>query len=365
MTLNRRAFLGGTVAAGSLGLLPSVSFGQGDFSLAGQTVEWIIPFGEGGGNDAWARFYATFLARHLPGNPNVIIRNVPGGGSITGTNSYAQRAPNDGLSLLGVSGSTQFPYLLGDKRVQYDYRDFSPVLVSPSGGVVFVPASFGIKDVSELGQIMNRELVFANTGPTALDLVLMLAYDIIGLNVRHVFGMSSRGETRLAFERGEATIDYQTSSSYLANVVPLVEDGSAVPLFSLGALDDDGNIVRDPTFPDLPHFLEAYEIVHGQPPAQDTALQSYIAFFSAGFPAQKMAMLHKSTPEPIVEIYRQAFADAVADPELQERKQEILGDYVQGTGVVADRLFEIATTIDPEAKAWLQGYLRDNYNVDL
>lgn len=365
MTIGRREFLGGMAAAGAIGGFPSFAGAQSNFSLAGQTVEWVIPFGEGGGNDAWARFFAIYLSRHLPGNPNVIIRNVPGGGSITGTNSYAQRAPNDGLSLLGVSGSTQFPYLLGDKRVRYDYRDFSPVLVSPTGGVVYVPASFGIKDVSELGGILDRELVYANTGPTALDLVLMLAFEIIGLNVRHVFGMSSRGDTRLAFERGEATIDYQTTSSYLANIVPLVEEGTVVPLFSLGALDADGNIVRDPTFPDLPHFLEAYEMVHGKAPEEDTALGAYIAFFSAGFPAQKMAMLHKSTPEDIVAVYRKAFADAVADPELQARKDDILGDYEQGTGEAADRLFDIATTIDPEAKTWLQGYLRERYNVDL
>ena len=61
------------------------------------------------------------------------------------------------------------------------------------------------------------------------------------------------------FERGEAKIDYQTSSSYLSGVVPLVEAGTAVPMMSWGALDEDGNIVRDPTFPDMPTFKEVGE----------------------------------------------------------------------------------------------------------
>lgn len=365
MLANRRTFIGWSAVTGSVALFPRIAAGQEAVTFEGETVEWTIPFGEGGGNDAWARFFAPFLSQYLPGNPTVLVRNVPGGGGLSGANSFAQRAQDDGLALLGVSGSNQFPYLLGDSRVRYDYRDFTPVLVSPTGGVVYIPSSFDVSDASRMVALQDRELVYANTGPTALDLVLMLAFEILGLNVRHVFGMSSRGETRIAFERGEATIDYQTSSSYLANVVPMVESGSAVPVFSLGALDSEGNLVRDPTFPDLPHFLEAYAMMHGKPPEQSAMLEAYMVFFSAGFPAQKMALLPSTASPEIVAAYRDAFAAAAADPELQKRKAEILGDYEQATGAAADRLFEIATTITPDSKAWMQDYLRTKYNVDL
>lgn len=365
MEMKRRTIMQLAAAAGMTVVLPRPGRAQNPVTFAGQTVEWTIPFGEGGGNDAWARFFAPYLAKYLPGNPTVLVRNLPGGGGLSGANSFAQRAQDDGLALLGVSGSNQFPYLLGDSRVQYDYRDFTPVLVSPTGGVVFIPASFGITSAADAASLKEKELVYANTGATALDLVLMLAFEMLDLNVRHVFGMSSRGETRMAFERGEANIDYQTSSSYLANIVPMVEAGKAVPLFSLGTLDDDGNLVRDPTFPDIPHVFEAYEMMQGHPPEEGDMLDAYMAFFSAGFPAQKMALLPKTTPAEIVTAYRDAFAAAVADPELQQRKAEILGDYKQATGAAADRLFEIATTISPEAKKWMLDYLKTEHNVQL
>jgi hypothetical protein len=68
-------------------------FGRTATGAVEVTIEWVIPFAEGGGSDVWARFMAPFLSKHLPGRPNVIIRNVPGGGSITGTNDfYAARA---------------------------------------------------------------------------------------------------------------------------------------------------------------------------------------------------------------------------------------------------------------------------------
>jgi tripartite-type tricarboxylate transporter receptor subunit TctC len=363
--INRRQFVAAgsaAAAASAFGLVGAKAQGSADF--AGQTIEWTIPFSEGGGSDVWARFFAPYLSRHLPGNPNVIVRNVPGGGSITGTNEFVARARPDGLSLIGTSGSTQFPFLLGDPRVRYDYAKLEPVLVSPTGGVVYIPATFGVEDASQLGQLADRELVYASQGATSLDLVPLLAFQVMGLNVRHVFGMTGRGDGRLAFERGEATIDYQTSSAYLTNVVPLVEAGNAVPLFSWGVLDAQGNVQRDPTFPDLPHFVEAYEMMHGSAPS-GVEFNAYLAFFGSGFAAQKPAMLPEGTPAEIIAAYRQAFADVVADPELQANKGDVLGEYEQAVGDDVEGLYRVATSIDPEARDWVRNFLTENYNVQL
>jgi tripartite-type tricarboxylate transporter receptor subunit TctC len=359
--LDRRRFLAGSAGAAALAGLPaSRALARTDFS--GQTIEWTIPFSEGGGSDVWARFLAPFLSRHLPGQPNVIIRNVPGGGSITGTNEFVARAPNDGTAIIGTSGSTQFPYLLGDPRVRYDYSVLPPVLVSPTGGVVYLPAEFGIEDASQLGELQGRELVYASQGATSLDLVPMLAFLVMGLDVRHVFGMTGRGDGRLAFERGEATIDYQTSSAYLTNVVPLVEEGIAVPMFSWGVLDAEGNVQRDPTFPDLPHFVEAYEMMHGERPS-GVEFDAYMSFFVAGFAAQKPVMLPEGTDDEIVQTYRQAFADAIADPELQENKDDVLGEYEQAVLDDVEPLYQVATTIDEDARAWVREFLQSEHGV--
>jgi tripartite-type tricarboxylate transporter receptor subunit TctC len=330
--------------------------------FTGETVEWIIPFGEGGGSDVWARFLAPYLGKHLPGQPTVVVRNQPGGGSTTGTNMFAQRARPDGLTILGTSGSTQFPYLLDDPRVQYEYADWDVVLASPTGGVAYVASDLGVSSAADLEKLQGVELKYGSQGATSLDLVPLLAFEIAGLDVQAVMGMQGRGEGRLAFERGEANIDYQTSSAYLTNVVPLVEEGKAVPLFSWGALDEEGNLVRDPAFPDLPHFAEAYEMAFGEPPS-GSAFDAWKAFFAAGFPVQKMVFLPKDTPEDIVQAYREAFEKAVADPELQAGKEAVLGAYEQATGEAAVRQAQLATTVDPEAKAWVRNWLEEEFDV--
>ncbi|MEO9337479.1 tripartite tricarboxylate transporter substrate-binding protein [Mesorhizobium sp. SB112] len=364
MRLNRRTFLAGTAVAAASSLPVAKAFAQTPVDFSGKTIEFVIPFSEGGGSDVWGRFFAPYLARHLPGSPNVIVRNVPGGGSITGTNEFVARARPDGLSLLGTSGSTQFPFLLGDRRARYDYADLIPVIVSPTGGVAYLPARFDVKDASELGKLTDQELVYASQGATSLDLVPLLAFRLLGLNVRHVFGMTGRGDGRLAFERGEATIDYQTSSAYLTNVQPLVDAGSAVPMFSWGVIDAEGNVQRDPTFPDIPHFVEAYEMMHGEAPS-GLEYDAYKAFFGSGFAAQKPAMLPKGTSPEIVAAYRQAFIDAVNDPDLQASKGEILGEYDQAVGDNVQGLYEVATTIAPEAREWVRELLTKEYNARL
>jgi tripartite-type tricarboxylate transporter receptor subunit TctC len=361
--LDRRAVLAGLGGA-SVALLAPSARAQKAVDFSGRTIEWVIPFGEGGGSDVWARFLAPFLGRHLPGRPNVIIRNVPGGGSITGTNEFFLRARPDGLSFIGTSGSTQLPFLLGDPRVRYSYVEMAPVLVSPTGGVVYLPAKFNVANAAELGKLGRQELVYASQGATSLDVVPMLAFVVLGLNVRHVFGMRGRGEGRLALERGEASIDYQTSSAYLTQVVPQVEAGNAVPMFSWGVLDAQGNVARDPTFPDLPHFVEAYEQLHGKKPS-GVEFDAYLAFFGSGFAAQKPVMLPRGTPPEIIAAYREAFRKVVADPELQARKGDVLGDYSQAVGDDIQRLYEVATTIAPEARSWVRNYLTTTHNARL
>ena len=332
-------------------------------SFEGETIEWIIPFSPGGGSDTWARFNAPFLSKYLPGEPTVVVVNEPGGGSTKGTNLFAARARPDGMTILGTSGSTQFPYLLGDPRVRYDYQDWEVVMAAPTGGVVYASPEL-VSSPEDIANLADADLVYASQGATSLDLVPLLGFDLMGLDVQHVFGFKGRGDGRLAFERGETNIDYQTSSAYLKNVEPMVEAGQAVPLFSWGALDEQGNLVRDPTFPDLPHFGEAYEMLTGEAPS-GPEFDAYLAFFTAGFPAQKMVFVPEGTDEEIVAAYQQAVTDMKADPEYQEAKEPVLGTYEQVTGEAAQTLFERGTTISPELRAQVVDMLASEYDVAL
>lgn len=339
-------------------LMPLAAHGA-DFR--GKTIDFVIPFPVAGGSDVWARFYAPYMTKYLPGNPTVVVKNVPGGGSTRGANEFAERARPDGLTLLGTSGSTQFPYLLGDTRVRYEYKDWKVVLASPTGGVVFVNANLGAKSAADIGVLRKAKLIYGSEGATSLSLVPMLSFRQLDLPVQYVFGMKSRGEARLAFERGESNIDYQTSAAYLASVMPLVKAGKAVPLFTFGVLDDAGKLARDPTFPDLPHVGEVVAGAGGK----RTGLEwdTLVAFITAGFAAQKFVVLPKGTPKNIVDAYSDAFRKMQADPEFKASKDKILGEYPQATGKAAETIYRVATEVSPASKFWVREHLTMNYNA--
>lgn len=362
MKVTRRTAIASVAALAMMATTVPLNALAQDVDFSGRTIEWVVPFPEGGGSGTTARYIQPYLNEYLPGDPTIVIRNIPGGGSINGANEFAARARSDGSQLLITSASTQFPFLLNDSRVRYDYAEWTPLAVAPTGGVVYLPSSFEVESAAELGELSDTELVYGSQGPTSLDLVPMIAFELLGLDVRYVFGMPGRTDGRLAFERGEATIDYQTSSAYLTNVVPLVEAGRAVPIFSWGIIDENGEFARDPSFPEIPHFTEAYEMMHGELP-EGVLYDVYRAVFAAGFAAQKPIVVPADTPEDVIETYRQAFAQVAKDPEFIANRGDVIGEYDIATGAAAERLYQMATSMPAESAEWLQNYLSENYNV--
>ncbi len=326
--------------------------------LKGKTINWMIPFKEGGGSGRWSRFMAPLMEKQL--GASIRIKFVPGGGSTKGANIFASRAKPDGLDLFGTSGSTQFPFLLGDKRVKYDYAKWRPILAYATGGVVYISPKLGAKNASELHK-KNPQMKYGSQGATTLDLVPLLAFEALGWNVKAVFGMKGRADGRKAFMTGEVQIDYQTSAGYMSKITPLVKEGSAIPIMTWGGVDDQGNLIRDSNFPNLPHFAEVYENVKGKKPSGEW-FEAWKAFFVAGFPAQKFMVVPIKTPEAIVQTYVAALTKVFADPEYLKNKNKKIGVYPQVTGKAAEVRFKAATSVPPSAKKWVRNWLTKKYN---
>lgn len=360
----RRAALGLMAASAFAVASPAISGGHG-IDLAGKTVEWVIPFSETGGSAKWANFYAPLLSEALPGQPTVVVKFMPGAGSTKGANWFQEQEYEDGTLIFGSSGSTQFPYLLGDPRVRYEYNDWNVVLASGTGGVAYLPPELaGKMDGFDASGLRDTDFIYGSQGATRLDLVPLLAWEMLGLNVEPVFGIKGRGDGRLMFERGEANIDYQTSSSYLKGVTPLVEAGTAVPMMSWGALDADGNIVRDPTFPDMPTFKEVCDATDGCETSGDQ-WEAWKAFFIAGFPAQKMVFLPAGASNDAIVTYTAAFEAVKARADFAEISAARLGVYPQMTGDEATGALQSATNVPQSAKDFVTGWLKDRYGVSL
>ncbi len=336
----------------------------GAVDLSGKTVEWVIPFSETGGSAKWANFFAPLLSEELPGNPTVVVKFMPGAGSTKGANWFQKQKNGDGTLLFGSSGSTQFPYLLGDPRVKYEYKDWNPVMASGTGGVAYLNTEAGAKFDGSANNLQDMTFIYGNQGATRLDLVPALAWEMLGMNVEHVLGIKGRGDGRKMFESGEATIDYQTSSGYLKGSAQLVEQGKAVAMMTWGALDTEGNIIRDPNFPDIATFKEVCEKTRGCETSGE-AWDAWKALFVAGFPSQKLAFLPAETSPEIIAVFSEAFANIRARPDFPEISKKRVGKYTMFVGDEAQAALASATSIPASAKAFVVKFLKDDFGVEL
>jgi len=114
------------VALQLLALWP-ISAGQAQTEpfFKGKTIKVIVGFPPGGAVDLWARFIAQHIGKHIPGNPDLIVQNMPGGGSVIAANQLYNMAKPDGLTVGMMSSGLAFNQLTGRKEVQFDVAKFS------------------------------------------------------------------------------------------------------------------------------------------------------------------------------------------------------------------------------------------------
>lgn len=352
--------VGASVVGGDL-LNPAATTADGDY--AGETVEMMIPLAEGGGTDTWARFIGAELTEAVPGTPGLAPVNDDGGEGILGTNHFMTSAKPDGTDVLVSTASTVVPYLLELPAVRYDFTKLRPILANGTGAVVYARTGAGVDGVEDLVD-RDEPLVFGGIAATGLDLTTLLAFDLLDADTTSTFGFEGRGPVNLALQRGEVDIDYQTTSSYGPAVKPLVEDGTAVPLFSLGQVDADGEIIRDPNFPDLPTVVEVYEELYGEQPDAD-ALETYRAILALTYTYQKALWVPEDTPEEAAELLRATAEDLGADAGFQKAAAEVLGGYpLDASSDLAERIGE-AYRVDDDVRADVLELLENDYDITI
>jgi tripartite-type tricarboxylate transporter receptor subunit TctC len=329
---------------------------------AGKTIEIIVPFAAGGSTDVQARLFAPFFEKHIAGNPRVIVRNMTGGGGVLGGNWFAHNAKPDGLTILMSSGSNVIPYMLQFPAVRYDYRNYRLISANGVGGVFYTSPMTGVKQPADLKK-PAQPLVFGGISATGLDLAVLLAFELLQFNVRVVMGFEGRGPTRLAFERGEINLDYQASTAYLDQVVPLVKQGKAVPLFSMGFVNEKGLMVRDPSLMDVPSIYEVYQQMFNRKPDGMTRWKAFRALTAAAYSYQKTLWVHKGTPPEAVTALLTAVDKMNADREFVTQSSKILEGYAFQRGDVVEGTVLRSLVLTLDVLKFIQDLLTTRYNV--
>jgi len=175
--------------------------GVADF-YRGKTISLVVSSSPGGGYDTLTRAVARFLGKHIPGNPAVVVRNMPGAGGIVATKFIAAVAPRDGLTIACVLNNTPYEPLFGTKEADYDATKLT-WLGTPSveTGLLIIWHTSPIKTLDDARKMqMTAGSSGANSGPS---FYARLLNELLGLKIKIVVGYAGQNEAYLAMERGE------------------------------------------------------------------------------------------------------------------------------------------------------------------
>jgi hypothetical protein len=343
--------------------LPVAGVSAQKVDFAGKRIDVIVPFAPGGGSDVYMRALQPFLEKHLPGKPTIIVRNVPGSRSIPGANQFQERAKPDGAHVMVVSATTVASFVFTRAKVKFELDKWEPVLLSPQGAVAYASPSLGIRGAKDLPKLKGQQLVFGGQSANSGELRFILTLHLLGFKVNHVWGLN-RGPVRLAFERGEFNVNYDSMPGYLGGAMQLVKAGKAVPIYSAGVLNEKGELVRDPNVPDLPHFGEAYELMHGKKPT-GPGFDAWLSVSKLNTMMNKGIFLPAGTPKPVLDAWRTAISNVLKDPEFDKTAGKVIEGYPQFIGESAKPIIKDATTFSPEAWAWLKNYFKTEHKVTI
>jgi tripartite-type tricarboxylate transporter receptor subunit TctC len=185
-------------------LLVAIPRAPADEFYKGKTVTFVVGFSPGGGFDTYTRLIARHFAKHVPGNPTVVVENKTGAGSLIAANYIFNQAPHDGTVIGNWIGPLVLQQVLGNKAAKFDGRKFGwlGAPVSDSGACALTKAS-GINTMDDWIK-SKRPIKIGGTAPgSTTDDVPRLVQAALGIPMKLVEGYKGTAKIRLAAESGE------------------------------------------------------------------------------------------------------------------------------------------------------------------
>ena len=285
-----------------IGLLAAFPLGVGAQSFQGKTVTVIVGYKAGGGYDATARLLARYLPKHLPGNPTVIVQNMPGANSIIAANHMYNVAKPDGLTIGTFNRNLPIAQLTKVQGVKYDITKFQWIgSAANESTILAIRADLPYKSFDELRK-SKQQIVIGSTGPGANthDFPLLLK-DLLGVNLKLVSGYSSSADIMLAVERKE--VDGRAGS--YSSLRPFIDRKLVKPIVRARSTDK---------------AIDALPVDESLAP--NAKAKAIMALRSAPEQVARPYVLPPATPPEIVKAIRTAFAAAIKDPDCEKEAEK-------------------------------------------
>jgi hypothetical protein len=316
---------------------------------AGKRLTIIVGLEAGGTVDTLARAFSVYLRKHIPGNPIVVVQNMPGAGGWTATNYLEERAAADGMTIL-YGPWDPLGQALADQGLRARYENFEFL-----GGTGDIRVNYAKTDIVAGGLKAPRDIVKAdNVLVGALNntdisgLLPHLTLQVLGVRNKMIVGYRGGNDVFLAMQRGEVQFHSTSISTFRTRNANFIKSGQGIGIAYLVPVDRNGAYERSPDLTDVPAFPDLYKEIHGKMPSgpdwdalnwmtNQTGEMTYVGFAPRGTPAVAVALLRK------------AFEAASNDPEYTKETISRNGVSFSYIGVArGEATFRSLAEVSPE-----------------
>jgi len=314
----------------------------------GKTITIVVGTTAGGFYDRWARLFARHMGKYIPGQPEFIVQNMPGAGSVIAANHVFNVAKPDGLTAVMPINSIYVDQLVGRPQVQFDLRKFrwigSPS-IEPS--VMYMRADAPYKSIDDIIEAKAPPKC-GGTGTASSDFILSrVLEELVGAKINSILGYPGGTEIDLAVEKGEVICRTHSMSAHFGRE----------PFDTWHKKGFDRHLMqtarkRDSRAPDVPTIHEIFKR-HNVPENNVRVARILLAAGELGRPM----LVTPGTPPERVKILRAAYVKVLNDPKARDEAKRSRMDIEPTSGeeleALAKDIFDAPPEIIGRAKKML------------
>jgi tripartite-type tricarboxylate transporter receptor subunit TctC len=281
------------------GLAAASTLARADDFYKGKTFTIVVGFSPGGGYDVNARGLARHLAAHIPGNPNIIVQNMPGAGSLTSVRYLDVTAPKDGTAMTIFNPGLVTQSIMQPEKVQLDFRKYGWIgVITPDFRVCY---GFGPNGVKSWDDMMHRkEFVLGSTARGSGNYINGATLrEVFHAPIKQILGFPRSAEQRRAKDRRELDGD---CGSYSSIPIEWVRDGLAHPFVRFTEQ-------RPPEIPEAAVYVGGF--------AKTEEQNQILDVLNASDEVGRPFIMSKQVPADRIAIIRKAFNETMQDKDFR------------------------------------------------
>ena len=305
----------------------------------GKQMKLIVGSAAGGGYDLYARMMQRYMPKYIPGNPSIVVMNMPGAGGLIAANNIANLAEKDGLVFGAFNRYSSVMPLLGDEQAKFKTEEFqwigTTASYSDNAYLLVIRGALPHMTVAD----MRNPAMTLNIGSSGTDVPAILK-EALGLNFKLISGYKGGNDLELAFERGE--VDGHTSgyTSIVSRHGDWLGQGQIRPMIQFGRVE------RMAILKDVPTAREL---------AETLADRALIEFAEVPLLMARPFAAPPGVPLERAKILREAFLKVVADRDYLEEGEKQKLELTPKSGEEVQAIVASLATVEP---AVVQRYLK-------